>query len=198
MRKTAALLCSIALGVLAPVLVAQESPKPAATPKADSSTTPIKIQVVFTELEGKKKIKSLPYTLYHNTTHGSELQADFTRLRLTWRVPVTTDSSRGSWQYLDLATKMDCRAVRNDQGQFVVRLNVERSWVDLDPLLPLDATRPDQEGRSEKAPGQPTIRNISYELNLLLRDGQTLESVAATDPTTGRVIVMEVTLNVLK
>ena len=197
MKRIAVCLSYVLLSVMSPVLAAQDNTKPDGV-KADVATTPIKVQVVFSEFDGKKKTKSLPYTLYHNTAHGSDLRPDFTRLRLTWKVPVATDSSHGSWQYFDLATKLDCRAVRNDQGQFLVELNVERSWVDLDPILQLEANRADHEAHSERTLGQPTIRNMSSNLYLSLRDGQTMETIAATDPTTGRVVVVEVTLNALK
>jgi len=45
---------------------------------------------------------------------------------------------------------------------------------------------------------EPVIRQFKAELNLIMRDGQTVESTIGTDPSTGRVSKIEVTLIVLK
>ena len=45
---------------------------------------------------------------------------------------------------------------------------------------------------------QPVIQQFRSQLNLLIRDGQTLETTVSTDPISGRVTKVEVTLNVVK
>jgi hypothetical protein len=42
------------------------------------------------------------------------------------------------------------------------------------------------------------IRQFKAELNLVLRDGQTVESTVGTDPVTGRVSKIEVTFALVK
>ncbi len=46
--------------------------------------------------------------------------------------------------------------------------------------------------------GAPTLRTFRASNELLLRDGQTMEFMAATDKVSGEVIKAEVTLTVLK
>jgi hypothetical protein len=44
----------------------------------------------------------------------------------------------------------------------------------------------------------PVIQQFRSQLNLLIRDGQTIQSTVSTDPVTGRVIKVDVTVNVVK
>jgi hypothetical protein len=49
-----------------------------------------------------------------------------------------------------------------------------------------------------EAGGRPILGNFSSESEFYLRDGQTAQSIMATDPHSGRVMKIEVTLNVVK
>ena len=66
MKRWMISLMVLLFGVLSPFCSAQEKPKAEDGQKAEVRTTPVKVQIVITELEGDKKIKSLPYTLYIN------------------------------------------------------------------------------------------------------------------------------------
>lgn len=183
------------LGAIVPLCFAQDKGKGEDSSKADLATTPIKVQIVFAEFEGDKKVKSLPYTMYHNAPHGSELRPNGTKLRIGSRVPVTTGG--GQMQYIDVGTNLDCRAVRHDDGHFVVQLSLERSWVEGDVPVSMEKAS----DRAENAAStfkEPVIRDVRTDLDLSMRDGQTIESTMATDPLSGRVVRIEVTLNVLK
>ncbi|MFN8095044.1 MAG: hypothetical protein U0599_22980 [Vicinamibacteria bacterium] len=46
--------------------------------------------------------------------------------------------------------------------------------------------------------GAPLFRRFETHVNPLLRDGQTIQTIASTDPVTGEVVKIDVTLNVLK
>jgi len=61
----------------------------------------------------------------------------------------------------------------------------------------LDEPRPVREGEEIDA-AKPVVQSFKAELDLLLRDGQTIQSTLATDPVSGRVSKVDVTLNVLK
>src|SRR2546430_15364754 len=67
MKRLMISLMVLLFGVLAPFCSAQEKPKAEDGQKAEVRTTPVKVQIVITELEGDKTIKSLPYTLYINS-----------------------------------------------------------------------------------------------------------------------------------
>lgn len=177
---------------------AQEAPNAESKPKINQATTPIKLQVVFAEFDGEKKVKSLPYAVYHNTTHGNLLQADFTKLRLS--TPVRIPQGANNYRVIDLATNLDCRAVRYDDGHFLVQLSAERFWVEEETInagrMPSVSVQnsPSPEDQSKQA----VVRNVRIDVYLLMRDGQTVETVAATDPITGRVFRIDATLNILK
>ncbi|HMJ23823.1 MAG TPA: hypothetical protein VK513_18045, partial [Terriglobales bacterium] len=70
------------------------------------------------------------------------------------------------------------------------------SWVEGDVSIPMEKL-----SSSQPSPGQfpePVIRQFRSDLSLLLRDGQTVESAFATDPLSGKVFKVEVTLNLAK
>jgi hypothetical protein len=157
--------------------------------------TPLKVQVVFSEIDGDRKISSLPYTLFVIADDpGPRVQ---TILRMGLRVPVTvtTKDSPAAIQYLDVGTNIDCSAGSVEDARFKVDLSVERSS--------LYSTSPEKKSL-DWSPGdpslstQPIIRQFRASLKLLMRDGQTVQSTVATDPVIGRVLKVDVTLSVVK
>ncbi len=196
MRMLAAL---FAMGVmLAPVDRAQDKPKPAEQskpPEGSKPVTPLKVLVVFSEFEGDKKISNLPYTFFVNA--DEHIGRPFTSLRVGLRVPVTvaTKESSASVQYVDVGTNIDCTARSAEDGRFRLDLSLERSSVySAGPeKKPLDWSPGDQPLST-----QPIIRTFRESLNLLLRDAQTVQGTMATDPVSGRVLRVDVTLNVVK
>lgn len=186
------------LGMLSPVCHAQDKPKQEDKAKAEVSTTPVKATIVFTEYDGDKKTKSLPYTLYINAPDSAEFKG-WVKLRVGSRVPVYTGGDKGSMTYLDVGTNIDARASRTSESYFLTYLRLERSWVEGEVLVPVqkppEATVPDPHAGSFR---EPIVRQFTSELDLKLRDGQTLESTMATDPISGKVLKVEVTLAVVK
>src|SRR5712664_4793009 len=132
--KKAFVLAVLLIGMLLPVSQAQDKPKQDDKPKAETpATTPVKVQIVFTEFEGDKKVKSLPYTLYINAPDAPEWHSSsFVKLRVGSRVPVYTGGTTGSMTYLDVGTNIDARAAYSVDGRLLLQLNVERSWVEGD------------------------------------------------------------------
>jgi hypothetical protein len=53
-------------------------------------------------------------------------------------------------------------------------------------------------GRNEISSPQPVVQQFRSQVNLLIRDGQTIQSTVATDPVTGHTLRVDVTLNALK
>jgi hypothetical protein len=183
--KTAILFIAAALFLLQP-LRAQEKPK--AEEKAVHPAQ-LKVQIVFTEFEGEKKIKSIPYTSVFATTGQP---TDTMRLRIGSRVPLLAGKN-GDFQYIDIGTNLDCSAERLDDGKFGLRLALERSWIQGDVSLPVD-----QSGSTGGQFKEPVIGQYKTTEYLTARDGQTVETTVATDPLNGRQLKIELTLNVLK
>lgn len=187
------------LGMLLPVCRAQDKPKQ--EPKSEVPTTPVKVTVVFTEYEADKKTKSLPYTLYVNAPDTTELKSGWVKLRVGSRVPVYIggNGNTGNITYVDVGTNIDARAAHTPENHFLLSLRLERSWVEGDVLVPVqkppEATVPDPHAGSFR---EPIVRQFTSELDLKLREGQTLESMMATDPISGKVMKVEVTLSAVK
>jgi hypothetical protein len=177
--------------LLAWPLVAQD--KSNSTAKTPSAT--LKLQVTIVEREGDKKVANLPYTFFvmaDNPGPGSP----WSKLRTGSRVPVYVGKDAGM-QYIDVGTNIDARGISGDEGRFDISLNLERSWVAGEVDVPVEKSAPS----TTEAPAhfkQPIIRQFRTEMTLPMRDGQTTEITQSADPTSGRVLVITVTMNVVK
>jgi hypothetical protein len=188
--KAAVLVAALAMGTR--WVSAQEKPKSedAAIEARQAETTPLKISVTFTEFEGDRKVKSLPYT----TIVIADGKNPKSVVKMGSRVPVYTGKEYGM-QYLDVGSNIDCQASRTKDNKFDLRLSLDRSWVEGNVAVAVDP------GTSLQSSGQfpePILRQFKSELSLTLRDGQTVESSFATDPLSGKVFRVEVSLNIVK
>jgi len=191
MKKFAYLLLLAALCVQSPRLLAQEKSqdKPKSEEKAKPSV-PIKVQIVFTEFDADKKISSMPYSFvviadekvggYYSTT-----------LRTGVRVPIELDSKEQKITYLDIGSNIDCGIRTEEDGRFHLYLTFDRS-----------ALYPNKSAEGERLVtnpgGQPLVRQFRASENLILKDGQTSESLLSTDPHSGHTLRVSVTINVQK
>lgn len=188
-----ALVALMALSVAPFQLAAQEAPKS----EGKRPAVTLKVQVTFTESEGEKKLANLPYTFFVNATESTPIPPPWTKVRVGSRVPVYAGKD-GGMQYIDVGTNIDARGFLSDDSRFEVHLNLERSWVEGDVNVPTD--------KSSNTPGSPTpglfrepiIRQFKTDLNLTMRDGQTIQTTQAADPLSGRVLTITVTMNVAK
>jgi hypothetical protein len=190
------------LVLLAPLAVhAQGVPGSPSPENAKTETsTPVKLQVVLSDYDGTVKVSSLAYTV-PLIVSGGKPSGPFSSLRIGVRVPVTTSTKTGesALQYVDVGTNIDARAAHTDDGRYQLDLTVERSA--------LYVAAREQDGKivgrewsaGEAPPGnQPIVRQYRGGVGLFLREGQPTEATVATDPLTGRVLKVEVTLTVVK
>src|SRR6267154_3951003 len=198
MKRAMISLAMLLLGVPSPFCLAQDKQKAEDAQKAEVRTTPVKVQVVFTEFEGEKKLKSLPYTLYINAPDAPEWHSSsFVKLRVGSRVPVYTGGTTGSMTYLDVGTNIDARGAYSD-GRLLMQLNLERSWVEGDVSVPVAKSEGSLSETSSGHFREPIIRNFRSELDLKLREGQPVESTMATDPITAKVLKVDVSFKIVK
>ena len=179
--------------LLAAPLAAQEKPIALETP-----TSPLKVQIVFTETQGERKVSSLPYALHlmgQDVTSSSVRQVSQGKLRMGLRVPIQA-GKEGQLQYMDVGTNIDCWAQRMSDGRYRLSLNLQRSTT-YAPELKSPGSLPTV-GETPVAGSNPILGQFSAELNLLLQDGQTIQSIVATDPVSGRTLKVDVTLSVVK
>jgi hypothetical protein len=187
--KTSALILVVTLTAIfsVPSLAQEKGNKQVAekTAEAHQVITPLRVQVTFNEVDGDKKVSSLPYTLLVNANHNGPLAS----IRMGLRVPISQGAGTGL-TYLDMGTNIDGRAESQDDGRFLLSLSVERSSA--------YTPQPNATGMKGANPESPVIQLFRSQLNLLIRDGQTIQSTVSTDPLTGRVIKVDVTANVMK
>lgn len=182
------------LAVLLTGMAARAQEKPAEERQAP---VPLTVTVVFSEFEGEKKISSLPYTLPVNAERGKWGSRNL--LRMGVRVPVMSSDNPNAVRtvhYMDVGTNLDCRAMGLENGQFEVELQVERS-----SIYSVGAEGRQVEWQPSERLGiaaQPIVRQYGATMQFLMRDGQTIQRSMATDPLSGRVLKVDVMLNVVK
>jgi hypothetical protein len=197
-----------ALGLLAFMCVtipvrAQEKESPSAEVK---KLTQVKVTVVIVEMEGTKKVSSLPYTLYVNTDDAGGQPTSQVRFGL--RVPITTTTSGNvnpHVEYLDLNTNLDCRASAVGDSRIKLNLSMDRNITGTERSVEaLGAAAGEKKSAGTSADGSsngtpiPIVQHFSSSYNLLIHDGQTLEATSVTDPFTGHTLLVSVTANVVK
>lgn len=169
-------------------------PASAAAPvQSRKPLTPLKVQVVVSRYQGDKRISNLPYTLSVNANGGK------VSLRMGAQVPVPVAAApaidgkqmpaMGPVQYKDVGTNVDCFASTTDDGRFNVNIAIEDASVYTDGQTAQGAPRLDD---------VPAFRSFRSSMVLLLKDGQSMPLMTATDKISGEVVRVDVTLTVVK
>jgi hypothetical protein len=195
---TAALLACAAVAVRAQDNPGTGGPQPT-PPRASQALVPLKVTLVISRYQGDKKLSSLPYTLMMTANDRQP-----TRLRLGTQVPVVSTvfaaTSAGkeataplqSYNYKDVGTNIDCEASTAADGAFKLSLTIADSSV----------YYPDRTETTVAsvvtAAGAPAFRSFNSTFNILLRDGQTAQYIAATDTVSGQTLKLDATVNVQK
>jgi hypothetical protein len=188
-------------------LSAQEKPAPAPvvvdkilqspSRREPPAPIPLKVTVVLSRYQGEKRISSMPYSM--GVTASGLGPAPKTTLRMGVDVPVTTTvfgaegkAPVASYQYRNIGTNIDCSASFESTapGTFQLTFTVSDSSIGLD-----SSKKSDTPG---VVPDIPSFRNFNSSFTALLRDGQTTQYTSATDPVTGDLMKIDVTLNVMK
>src|SRR5260370_39447089 len=136
-------------------LHAQEKPKSEERAKVP---TPVKVQIVFTEYDGDKKVSSMPYafTVITDERVGGNYS---TRLRTGIRVPIETDGKDQKTTYMDIGTNIDCGIKSEDDGRYHLYLIFDRP-----PLYP---TKSPEGARLVPNPvSHPVVRQCRTDENL--------------------------------
>ncbi len=103
------------------------------------------------------------------------------QIPLTVRVDANTPATV---MFKDVGTNLDCDAEALDDGRFKLNFSLEQGALATGDWGTVSST--------------PVLRNFKSRSSLILRDGQTGRYVAATDPVSGEVLHIDVTLNVVR
>jgi hypothetical protein len=192
---------------------AAESPKPAPKPEAKAeaargeraaprpdprfvASATLRVQLVISRHQNDKKQASLPYTFLVGAKPSTNPGGNRVRMRMGIDTPVPNviydesgkPKSTGI-QYRNVGTNIDCWATDLTDGNYQLNLSVENSSAV--SVGPGTAAR-------EDLGGAPMFRRFETFIDPILRDGQTVQAIASTDPVTGEVVKIDVTLNVVK
>jgi len=185
----------------ATVIPASAQDKPVAPQEKSPATAtgikpvPLKLTVLLARFQGEKKISSLPYTL------GVLANGRQTNMRMGISVPVTTtvftsasktdtaaSTPVSSYQYRDVGTNIDCEASDAGNGSYSLRITIEDSSIQADT----------GDSAAKVVRDAPVFRSFRSTFSMLLRDGQTMQYVSVTDPLSGEVMRIDVTLSLAK
>jgi len=167
----------------------KEAPAAEKAPAAKRVPTPLRLQVVFARYQGETKLSSLPYTLAVNADDRPS------RIRMGIQVPLqqlTQTNMPGPMTYRDVGNNLDCSADSMPDGRFRVACVLEQSSV-----YTAGGERPASLGNPPIS-SAPVLRTFRSEAQLFLRDGQTGQYSSATDPVSGEILKIEMTLTVVK
>lgn len=170
---------------------AQDKPQEKSkTEERAKPAVPVKVQIVFTEYDGDKKISSMPYSFI---AIADEKVGGYysTSLRTGIRIPIEVDGKDQKTTYMDVGSNIDCGVRSEEDGRFRVYLIFDRS-----ALYPNKSS--DGERMVVEPNGQPLVRQFRTSENLILKDGQTSENILSTDPLNGHTLRVSVTINVQK
>src|SRR6187551_2874254 len=168
-----------ALAVLTTATLVAQDAQPAA-PSRPGSPVSLKLSLVFSRYQGEKKISSVPHTLWATATDGRTP----TTLRLGTQIPVPTTifgkegEKTQSYNYRDVGTNIDVNASNAQDGFYKIQITITDSSV----------YYPDQSetaARTVASTGAPAFRNFNSSFTLMMKDGQTAQSTAVTDPVSG-------------
>jgi Flp pilus assembly secretin CpaC len=176
----------LVLALAAATAGAQEQTEKAVKPRKPG--TPLKVQVLFSRYQGEKKVSSMPYTLAVNADDRP------TAVRVGLQVPVLVflGPDKGTTvAFKDVGNNLDCSAESLPDGRFTLAFSLEQGSVYVDDVSTKSA-------REAAAFHAPVLRNFKSQTNVMLRDGQSVEYIAATDPISGEVLKIDVTLHVVK
>jgi hypothetical protein len=194
--------CLVALAILAVTgltVPARAQDKSSSGSDAKKADTALKVTVIVTELDGTKKVSTLPYTFYVNVDDTSKRTTSSVRMGL--RVPVTTGSAGAGpnapaqFQYMDIGTNLDCSANSTSDSRYKLALSVDRTSLS----APEDKKSPAAAGDGLNISStNPIIQHFSSSYNLMIHDGQTIEATSTSDPISGHVLQISVTVNAVK
>ena len=166
---------------------AQEKPAPQDKPApqmVSSRRVPLKVQFVIARYQGEKRLSSMPYTL------GVLVDGGRTSMRLGIAVPVASGPGPNvsTYNYRDIGTNIDCTASEYGSGQYQLLVTISDSSIHTDS----------GEKDAKFVRDVPIFRTFNATFTMMLRDGQTMQYASVTDPISGEVTKIDVTVNLAK
>lgn len=159
----------------------EAEPPPSATPS-------LRVELVVNKLLAGKKVSSLVYAFPCGDRKTTM------KLGVEVPVPVRKGGDLLEFQYRNVGANIECEARPMQGGRFGVRLGFEQSSLHLAG----DKTAAGEQTLESRAANPPVFRTAMGQLTAVLREGQTTQAIMGTDPVSGEVTVVDVTLSAMK
>jgi hypothetical protein len=160
-------------------------------PEGRKAVTPLKVHFVIAKQLGDKKLSNLSYAFPCNANDRKAL------VKMGVEVPVPVRKGEAvEFQYRNVGANIECEASPLPDGRFNLRFTVEQSSLYTAPGG--SGAQATTRSLEEQASSPPLFRTSMSMFNVAIRDGQTAQTVAGTDPITGEVTTFEVTLTLSK
>jgi hypothetical protein len=147
----------------------------------------LRIQLVISRYAGEKKIASIPYVFV--VTSDAAGPAGAARIRMGVDTPIQIAIPGVSGQTVDyksIGTNIDCNGVRElSGGRYAFTVSIQN-------------TAAVSDSSAEVKDSAPLFRRFDATFTPVLRDGQSMQTVASSDPVTGEVVKVDVTMNVVR
>jgi hypothetical protein len=135
-----------------------------------------KLTVVLSRVNGEKRVANLPFVLILTSSDRSSVQ-------MSSQVPMPTlVEGKNGYTYQSVGTNITASVSLREGGAYLVNLTVNDSQVLSD----------------SNGAGPGRLQSFTVQTPLVLRDAGSIQFNAATDKTTGDVVKVDVTLNVIK
>ena len=199
MKTTRGLFVALLVLISVPYACAQEK-QAGESQEAQSAAPqiPLKVQFLVTEYDGTKKIASMPYTATGTTSHLGKRDS-LGVLRVGARIALPAGPSQKAddqkSDYIEVGTNIDYWVWPWTDNRYLVS-----GTIALSSLYGQDAGDESKAGAAgdASANGFPPLHDTRADFSIVLRDGQPGEALSVTDPITGRVFKLEVTVDVMK
>jgi hypothetical protein len=159
-----------------------------AEPERAPGLSPLRVRMVISRASGEKKAGSLVYSFPCNSRDRKTL------IKSGVEVPVPVRKADAvEFQYRNVGANIECESAAIAGGKFTLRISFEQS-----SLVGADGQTPAGGPTAEGVGGNPVFRTSMGQFTAILRDGQTTQAFAGTDPQTGDVTTVDVTLTALE
>jgi hypothetical protein len=156
---------------------------------------PLKVTVTISRAKDGKETARLPFELWVNAeSDGARAAQSQASLRMNSDVPVPGNTVKDgmvvdTYSYRPVGTQIDCWATNLGNGQYRIRVSVQDSQVFRTFVI---------DGSPQSGSPRPTIQNFQSVTHPILRDGQTVQHVVASDKISGELITLTIGLALVK
>ena len=148
---------------------------------------PVQLQVVIARYRSEKKVAEMPYMLSVKTT-GDQPRGG--QLRIGSQIPIsTTVDGKPTVIFRDIGMGIDAQASVLEDGRYAVSLNIDETAVYAASQEPF---------KLQVVAPAPVLRLYRASNTMFMKEGQTSQFTAGTDPMTGDTVRVDVTLTVPK